>query len=120
MELRRLRRGVAAGLQEHPAVPVEQGLRRAGGQRGADRVRHVPVHAQRRADRGARRRHGLLRAGRADASSPTGALLGTAAVPATGGVYRWDTVTATVRPGKGAVYLVFKGDLRLRDFSLAR
>ncbi|MEW9546935.1 glycoside hydrolase family 3 C-terminal domain-containing protein [Nonomuraea sp. NPDC050783] len=52
--------------------------------------------------------------------SPTGPLLGTVQVPATGGVYRYATASATVRAGSGAVYLVFKGDLRLKDFALAR
>jgi beta-glucosidase len=50
--------------------------------------------------------------------SPTGALLGTAQVPATGGVYTWATTTATVKPGKGDLYVVFKGDIRLKDLTL--
>ncbi|WP_431915637.1 glycoside hydrolase family 3 C-terminal domain-containing protein [Nonomuraea jabiensis] len=52
--------------------------------------------------------------------SPTGALLGTVQVPATGGVYQWGTATATVKAGSGSLYLVFKGDLRIKDFALAR
>lgn len=50
--------------------------------------------------------------------SPAGALLGTAQVPATGGVYDWTTATATVKPGKGDLYVVFKGDIRLKDLTL--
>ncbi|MGN9783515.1 glycoside hydrolase family 3 C-terminal domain-containing protein [Nonomuraea sp. ZG12] len=50
--------------------------------------------------------------------SPTGALLGTAQAPATGGVYTWATTTATVKPGKGDLYVVFKGDIRLKDLTL--
>ncbi|MFG1703386.1 glycoside hydrolase family 3 C-terminal domain-containing protein [Nonomuraea sp. M3C6] len=52
--------------------------------------------------------------------SPTGALLGTAQVPATGGIYQWGTASASVKAGKGNLYLVFKGDLRIKDFALAR
>ncbi|MET7332329.1 glycoside hydrolase family 3 C-terminal domain-containing protein [Nonomuraea sp. NPDC005650] len=52
--------------------------------------------------------------------SPTGALLGTVQVPATGGVYQWGTATATVKAGGGSLYLVFKGDLRIKDFALTR
>ncbi|TDD12537.1 carbohydrate-binding protein [Nonomuraea deserti] len=49
--------------------------------------------------------------------SPTGRLLATAQVPATGGIYRWGTASASLRAGKGDLYLVFRGDLRIRDFS---
>ncbi|MEV5496089.1 glycoside hydrolase family 3 C-terminal domain-containing protein [Nonomuraea fuscirosea] len=52
--------------------------------------------------------------------SPTGALLATVPVPATGGIYTYGTASASVRAGTGSVYLVFKGDLRIRDFALAR
>ncbi|MEV4549618.1 glycoside hydrolase family 3 protein [Nonomuraea wenchangensis] len=52
--------------------------------------------------------------------SPTGPLLATVPVPATGGIYQYGTVSATVKAGSGALYLVFKGDLRLKDFALAR
>ncbi|WP_043621042.1 glycoside hydrolase family 3 protein [Nonomuraea candida] len=52
--------------------------------------------------------------------SPTGPLLATVQVPATGGVYEYGTVTATVRAGTGDLYLVFKGDLRIRDFAFTR
>ncbi|GAA3527341.1 glycoside hydrolase family 3 protein [Nonomuraea rosea] len=52
--------------------------------------------------------------------SPTGALLATVQVPATGGIYQWGTAGATLKAGKGNLYLVFKGDLRIKDFSLTR
>ncbi|MGN9836715.1 glycoside hydrolase family 3 C-terminal domain-containing protein [Nonomuraea sp. H19] len=52
--------------------------------------------------------------------SPTGTLLGTVQVPATGGIYQYGTANATVKPGTGSLYLVFKGDLRIKDFALAR
>ncbi|MDH2428223.1 glycoside hydrolase family 3 protein [Sphaerisporangium sp. TRM90804] len=54
--------------------------------------------------------------------SPTGRLLGAADVPATGGVYSYRTVTAPLAraPGVHDVYLVFTGDLRIKDFSLTR
>ncbi|GAA3242971.1 glycoside hydrolase family 3 C-terminal domain-containing protein [Nonomuraea helvata] len=52
--------------------------------------------------------------------SPTGALLGTVQVPATGGIYQWGTATASVKAGSGSLYLVFKGDLRIKDFALTR
>ncbi|KAB8197753.1 carbohydrate-binding protein [Nonomuraea phyllanthi] len=52
--------------------------------------------------------------------SPTGDLLGTVQVPATGGIYQWGTATGTVKAGTGDLYVVFKGDLRIRDFALAR
>ncbi|RVX47313.1 beta-glucosidase [Nonomuraea polychroma] len=52
--------------------------------------------------------------------SPTGTLLGTLQAPATGGIYQYGTATATVKAGTGNLYLVFKGDLRIKDFALAR
>ncbi|SEG99493.1 beta-glucosidase [Nonomuraea solani] len=52
--------------------------------------------------------------------SPTGTLLAIAQVPATGGIYQYGTTSATATAGKGSLYLVFKGDLRIKDFSLAR
>ncbi|MFB4282533.1 glycoside hydrolase family 3 C-terminal domain-containing protein [Nonomuraea sp. MTCD27] len=52
--------------------------------------------------------------------SPTGTLLATVPVPATGGIYQYGTASATVKAGTGGLYLVFKGDLRIRDFALAR
>ncbi|MCF6470766.1 carbohydrate-binding protein [Nonomuraea sp. MG754425] len=52
--------------------------------------------------------------------SPTGALLATVRVPATGGIYQYGNVHATAKAGTGSVYLVFKGDLRIRDFAFAR
>ncbi|MFC4010536.1 glycoside hydrolase family 3 C-terminal domain-containing protein [Nonomuraea purpurea] len=52
--------------------------------------------------------------------SPTGALLATVRVPATGGIYQYGTANATLKGGKGSLYLVFKGDLRIRDFAVAR
>jgi beta-glucosidase len=52
--------------------------------------------------------------------SPTGTLLGTLQAPATGGVHQWGTASATVRAGKGDLYLVFKADLRIRDLRMAR
>ncbi|WP_248958820.1 glycoside hydrolase family 3 protein [Sphaerisporangium perillae] len=54
--------------------------------------------------------------------SPTGKLLGTLQVPATGGVYSYTSVTAPLTTSKGVhdVYLVFTGDLRIKDFSLTR
>jgi beta-glucosidase len=52
--------------------------------------------------------------------SPTGPLLGTVQVPATGGIYQYGTASATVKAGTGDVFLVFKGDLRIKDFALAR
>jgi beta-glucosidase len=52
--------------------------------------------------------------------SPTGRLLGTVPVPATGGFYSYGTVTASLARAGGVhdVYLVFTGDLRVKDFSL--
>ncbi len=52
--------------------------------------------------------------------SPTGALLATVRVPATGSIYTYGTASASVRAGAGSIYLVFRGDLRIRDFALAR
>ncbi|MFG1877131.1 glycoside hydrolase family 3 C-terminal domain-containing protein [Sphaerisporangium sp. NPDC049003] len=54
--------------------------------------------------------------------SPTGRLLGTAQVPATGGVYAYTTATTTLAKAGGVhdVYLVFTGDLRIRDFALTK
>ncbi|UBU14533.1 glycoside hydrolase family 3 C-terminal domain-containing protein [Nonomuraea gerenzanensis] len=52
--------------------------------------------------------------------SPTGALLATVQVPATGGIYQYGTVNAAVKAGTGSVYLVFKGDLRIKDFAFTR
>ncbi|WP_068921344.1 glycoside hydrolase family 3 protein [Planobispora rosea] len=52
--------------------------------------------------------------------SPTGRLVGTVAVPATGGIYRWSTATAALArtSGRHDVYLVARGDLRIRDLVL--
>ncbi|MEV4833101.1 glycoside hydrolase family 3 C-terminal domain-containing protein [Nonomuraea sp. NPDC049486] len=52
--------------------------------------------------------------------SPKGALLASVQVPATGGVYEYATVTARLKPGKGDLYVLFKGGIRLRDLTLAR
>ncbi|GAA2210656.1 glycoside hydrolase family 3 protein [Nonomuraea monospora] len=52
--------------------------------------------------------------------SPTGALLATVQVPATGGIYQYGTVSGTVKAGTGSVFLVFKGDLRIKDFAFTR
>ncbi|MEV4104988.1 glycoside hydrolase family 3 C-terminal domain-containing protein [Nonomuraea sp. NPDC049649] len=52
--------------------------------------------------------------------SPKGALLASVRVPATGGVYEYTTVTADIRGGKGDLYVVFRGEVRLRDLTLAR
>lgn len=52
--------------------------------------------------------------------SPKGALLASVRVPATGGVYEYTTVTAGLRGGKGDLYVVFRGEVRLRDLTLAR
>ncbi|MBO3749098.1 glycoside hydrolase family 3 C-terminal domain-containing protein [Streptosporangiaceae bacterium NEAU-GS5] len=54
--------------------------------------------------------------------SPTGPLAGTAAVPATGDIYTYGTATATLTGANGVrdLYLVFSGDLRIRDFTLSR
>ncbi|MEO3793946.1 glycoside hydrolase family 3 C-terminal domain-containing protein [Nonomuraea sp. B10E15] len=49
--------------------------------------------------------------------SPKGRLLATAQVPATGGIYQWGTASASLRAGKGDLYLVFRGDLRISDFA---
>ncbi|MFB9802605.1 glycoside hydrolase family 3 C-terminal domain-containing protein, partial [Streptomonospora salina] len=53
--------------------------------------------------------------------SPEGRLLGTAEVPATGGVYAYTETTTELKRTGGRhrdVYLVFTGDLRLSGFSL--
>ena len=52
--------------------------------------------------------------------SPTGRLLGTAAVPSTGDDYRYVTVSADLARAAGThdVYLVFDSALRLADFSI--
>ncbi|GAT66587.1 beta-glucosidase [Planomonospora sphaerica] len=54
--------------------------------------------------------------------SPAGRLLGTVRVAATGGVYRWSTATAALAraAGRQDVYLVARGDLRLKDAVLTR
>ncbi|MFB4266466.1 glycoside hydrolase family 3 C-terminal domain-containing protein [Nonomuraea sp. GTA35] len=52
--------------------------------------------------------------------SPTGPLLATVQVPATGGIYQYGTVNAAVKAGTGSVYLVFTGDLRIKDFAFTR
>ncbi|WP_326820070.1 glycoside hydrolase family 3 protein [Streptosporangium sp. NBC_01756] len=54
--------------------------------------------------------------------SPAGKLLGTVPVAATGGIYQWATATAPLAGarGKGDLYLVVKGDLRIRDLTLTR
>ncbi|GAA1006958.1 beta-glucosidase [Acrocarpospora pleiomorpha] len=53
--------------------------------------------------------------------SPTGRLIGTVPVPATGDVYSWTTATAplTRTTGTQDVYLVFTGDLRIRTLTLS-
>jgi len=52
--------------------------------------------------------------------SPTGRLLGTASVPATGDIYRYATATAALARARGHhdVYLVFGGALRVSTFSI--
>lgn len=52
--------------------------------------------------------------------SPTGRLVGTAAVPSTADAYTYATTTASLARAKGThdVYLVFGSDLRLSTFSL--
>jgi len=52
--------------------------------------------------------------------SPTGRLLGTASVPATGDPYRYATATAALARARGHhdVYLVFGGALRVSTFSI--
>ncbi|GAA4226352.1 hypothetical protein FHR32_004071 [Streptosporangium album] len=54
--------------------------------------------------------------------SPAGKLLGTVPVTATGGVYQCATATAPLpgARGKGDLYLVFRGDLRIKDLVLTR
>jgi beta-glucosidase len=51
---------------------------------------------------------------------PTGTLVGTALIPATGDVYTYTTVTAALSPASGNrdVYLVFKGSARMATFAL--
>jgi beta-glucosidase len=54
--------------------------------------------------------------------SPTGRVVATVPVTATGGVYQWATATAPVSgaTGKHDLYLVFKGALRLKDLAFTR
>ena len=54
--------------------------------------------------------------------SPAGALLATVAVPATGGIYQYGTATARLSGATGVrdLYLVFKGDLRIKDLTLTK
>jgi beta-glucosidase len=54
--------------------------------------------------------------------TPTGTLIGTAEVPATGGPYAYSTVTAPLAKTHGVhdVYLVFTGDVRIKDVVLTR
>ncbi|GII03510.1 glycoside hydrolase family 3 protein [Planobispora takensis] len=54
--------------------------------------------------------------------SARGRLLGTVTVPATGGVYRWGTATAALSGASGRqdVYLVARGELRIKDLVLTR
>ncbi|WP_371780724.1 glycoside hydrolase family 3 C-terminal domain-containing protein [Streptosporangium subroseum] len=54
--------------------------------------------------------------------SPTGRVVATVPVTATGGVYQWATAIAPVSgaTGKHDLYLVFKGALRLRDLAFTR
>ncbi|GAA3135724.1 glycoside hydrolase family 3 protein [Planomonospora alba] len=54
--------------------------------------------------------------------SPTGRLLGTVPVAATGGAYRWAEVSAPLARASGRqdVYLVAGGDVRIKDLVLAR
>lgn len=51
--------------------------------------------------------------------SATGALLATVQVPATGGIYQYGSASASVKAGSGDLFVVFKGDLRIKDFALA-
>jgi beta-glucosidase len=50
----------------------------------------------------------------------SGALVGTAEVPSTGGIYAYQTITAELTGARGRhdVYLVFRGDARLSTFSI--
>ncbi|WP_214412458.1 glycoside hydrolase family 3 protein [Sphaerisporangium fuscum] len=52
--------------------------------------------------------------------SPSGKLIGTADVPSTGDVYTYTTVKAPLTKATGVhdIYLVFTGDLRIKDFTL--
>ncbi|GAA0364813.1 glycoside hydrolase family 3 protein [Microbispora corallina] len=52
--------------------------------------------------------------------SPTGTLVATVPVGATGGPYTWATATAAVKGATGVrdLYAVFKGDLKLKDLKL--
>ncbi|MFJ2031519.1 glycoside hydrolase family 3 C-terminal domain-containing protein [Streptosporangium sp. NPDC087985] len=54
--------------------------------------------------------------------SPAGKLLGTVPVPATGGTHQWTTATAPLSKaqGNGDLYMVFRGDLRIKDLVLTR
>ncbi|AWS40754.1 glycoside hydrolase family 3 protein [Streptosporangium sp. 'caverna'] len=54
--------------------------------------------------------------------SPTGRVVATVPVTATGGVYQWTTATAPVSgaAGRHDLYLVFKGALRLKDLAFTR
>ncbi|WP_055481416.1 glycoside hydrolase family 3 C-terminal domain-containing protein [Sphaerimonospora mesophila] len=54
------------------------------------------------------------------AGSPTGRLIATVPVAATGGVYGWGTATAPVSGASGVkdLYVVFRGDLRIKDLTL--
>ncbi|WP_432924469.1 carbohydrate-binding protein [Microbispora sp. CA-135349] len=53
--------------------------------------------------------------------SPTGARVARIPVAATGGVYTWATATAPVSGANGVkdVYLVFTGDVRIKDLALS-
>ncbi|MEU8147524.1 glycoside hydrolase family 3 C-terminal domain-containing protein [Nonomuraea sp. NPDC048901] len=54
--------------------------------------------------------------------SPSGALLATVAVPTTGGIYQYAPASATLSAAGGVrdLYLVFKGDLRIKDLTLTK
>ncbi|MFC4057934.1 glycoside hydrolase family 3 C-terminal domain-containing protein [Planomonospora corallina] len=56
------------------------------------------------------------------AGSPTGRLLGTVRVPATGDVYRWAEASAPLvrASGRQDVHLVVRGDVRIKDLVLSR
>jgi beta-glucosidase len=53
--------------------------------------------------------------------SPTGAKVAAIPVAATGGIYNWATATAPVSGANGVknVYLVFTGDVRIKDLALS-
>ncbi|MEU7884536.1 glycoside hydrolase family 3 C-terminal domain-containing protein [Microbispora bryophytorum] len=53
--------------------------------------------------------------------SPTGAKVAAIPVAATGGIYNWAAATAPVSGANGVkdVYLVFTGDVRIKDFALS-